>query len=533
VIGLTVIGKGESVRLPISVTAGLLWLMSASSVMAGWQTDLARALDTEPGSEQDKLVAAIVRAEPEFGELAAYIAGIEFPAVETGHLVLDSALCLDDVERPWVLYVPSAYEPGTPSPLLVRLHGGVGRADITENPLGYAEEDEWLPTAEQQGWLVLYPFGQDGATWWDRVGMGNIRNLIHTVKRRYNVDDDRVWMAGFSDGASAGFTWAMVEPNDFAAVVALNGHLGVGSLDGDLPLYAVNLANTPIYAVTTYDDELYPSRVMRPTIEMALRAGADIFYRELAGTHDFTYAAEELPRITAFLVRHPRDPFPAGVVWEAGLPEFGACRWLAIDSVTTDEPAPWHKDYNVGLVDSRVTIGFIQDDGFDGEGVKVSRVVDGSAAEAMGLKDGDIIIKGDGLSIANMDDLLEFKSRLERGDTFDLTLRRGEGTKVLAGSLPGPENYYIFKREMPSGLVRAGCYGNRIAIETSRVGALTILVHPDMLNLDEPVSITWNGRLVYDDRVTPDLDYAVRNFLKTRDRKTLYLRSISLRLPEE
>ncbi len=82
-----------------------------------------------------------------------------------------------------------------------------------------------------------------------------------------------MWLGGFSDGASAAFLYGMVAPNDYAAFVALNGHMGVGSLDGNLPTYAPNLANTPVYAVTTFDDPLYPARVMRRTIEMAREAG--------------------------------------------------------------------------------------------------------------------------------------------------------------------------------------------------------------------------------------------------------------------
>jgi hypothetical protein len=361
--------------------------------------------------------------------------------------------------------------------------------------------------------------------------MANIRNLMRTVKRAYNIDDDRVWMAGFSDGASAGFTWAMVEPNYLAAVVALNGHIGVGSLDGDLPLYAVNLVNTPVYAITTADDGLYPSNLMRPTIEMALEAGADLIYRELAGQHEFSYAEEELPRLTNFLNRHPRDPFPARIVWEAGLPDYGACRWLTVDKILTGESEPWHSDFNCALVNERITIGFMSNDAFEGEGVKVGRVIEDTPAEEMGLQDGDIITVGGSISIADMDDLILFKAGLERGDDFRLTVERGEGTTVLTGRIPESENYNVFKRDMPSGLVIAHYMGNRIEIESSRVGAMSILVHPDMINLDEPLLVMWNGQVVHQEKVKPDPAYLIRNFLEDRDRSILYIAKISLEYP--
>jgi hypothetical protein len=307
----------------------------------------------------------------------------------------------------------------------------------------------------------------------------------------------------------------------------------VGSLDGDLPLYAGNLANTPLYAVTTEEDELYPSHMMGPTLEMAIRAGADMIYRSLVGRHEFSYSEEEMPRIVAFLLRHPRDPFPGKVTWEAGLPEFGACRWLEIDRITIEEPEPWHRDFNCAIVNERITIGFMSDDGFEGEGVRVDRVVEDTPAEEMGLADGDVIVKGGGMTIAGMEDLLEFKAGLSRGDAFELTVRRGEGTKVLAGKIPEPANYLVFKREVPSGLVEASCHRNRIEIESSRVGALSVLVHPDLINLDRSLTITWNGRVVYDKLVKPDLEFAIRNFIEHRDRRLIYAARISLEAGEE
>jgi predicted esterase len=490
------------------------------------RADLDALLEMPPGAERDQVIKDIVDAGPPWQEVAGHIRAIPFPEVATGETLLDSTLCIDGVVRPWVLYVPSGYDPQEPTPLLVRLHGGVGRASITDDPLGYAADDEFLPVAEARTWLLLYPFGQDGATWWDRVGMANIDDLIRRVKRGYNIDDDRVWMEGFSDGASAAYTHAMVYPSNYAAFVALNGHLGVGSLDGDLPLYAPNLRNSPLYAVTTKDDELYPSERMRPTIEMARRAGADILYRQLDGAHDFDYAAAELPRIADFLERHARDPFPHQIVWEAGDERFGRCRWFKIETITVGNPEPWHRDYNAALIDDRVTIGFVPGDSTDG--VAVGTVAEETAAEEMGLQGDDVIVGADDMEIHNMDDLIDFKSGLRRGDPFRLTVRRGEQLLTLTGQIPKIGQYYVFKRDVPSGLAKVSFAANRIEVESSRVGAFSVLVHPDMIRLDEVLTVVWNGQTVYDAMVEPSLEFMLRNFLANRDRKLLYVSGLSI-----
>ena len=133
----------------------------------------------------------------------------------------------------------------------------------------------------------MFPMGQAGATWWNEVGMTNISALVRRVKSGFNIDDDQVYLGGFSDGGSAGFLFAMTLPTDFAAFMALNGHMGVGSEDGGLPTYATNLFNSPIFATTTDRDQLYPTSMMERSIAMAEKAGAKIHYKRMKGEHSF------------------------------------------------------------------------------------------------------------------------------------------------------------------------------------------------------------------------------------------------------
>lgn len=509
----------------------VLLALTASLSARGWKSDLKNLIRTNSKTEQESLMGRILKSNPKWQEVTSYIKSMPFPEpAEKGKVILRKIMCIDGVERPWVLYVPSEYRPDTPTPLLVVLHGGVSRAKIIKDPVKYAQENPFTSLGEKKGWLLLYPFGQSGATWWDDVGMANIKNLIREVKRKYNVDDDRVWMGGFSDGASASFLFAMIDPTDFAAFVALNGHMGVGSLDGDLPTYATNFFNTPVYAVTTFHDPLYPSKKMRPTIEMANRAGGKIFYREHEGKHDFTYANEELPLIANFLERHIRDPFPSKIIWEAAEKRFGVSRWFAIDKVTTDEPAPWYKDYNVTLVDDRVTIGFFPDDTFKGPGVKVGKVIEKSPAEEMGMKAGDIIVKGDGIKIKNMEDIYRYKATIKRGDSLKITVLRDKKEITLNGRIPEPENYLLFKRELPSALAEVSFAANKIEIKASRLGAFRIFIHPDMIQLNQNLVILVNEKEVYNKKIKPDLEFLLRNFLKNRDRRLLYVAQVKVTL---
>jgi hypothetical protein len=271
---------------------------------------------------------------------------------------------------------------------------------------------------------------------------------------------------------------------------------------------------------------------MRPAIEMAREAGGDIFYRELPGTHSFDFADTELPRIAEFLWRHPRDPFPHHIVWEAAEPEFGRCRWFSIDRVAVADAADWHIDYNATLVDEMIAIGFMPDDSFEGPGVMVGSVVEGYAADSLGLKEGDIIVKAGELEIADIEDVSEFKSRLKRGDPVTLVVDRDGQAVTLAGNMPPPASYFVFKRERPAAKAIVDFAANHVDIKGSRLGAFSIFVHPGMFRLDEEVVITVNGEEVYRELVEPDLAFMLQNYLDNRDRQTLYVAKISVELQQ-
>lgn len=513
---------------------GLLGV-SAGPCGAGWREDLTTLLRSQDEVTTDALLERIVDAAPEWQEVAAELRAISFPLPDsTGSVFIDSMRCSDGVTRPYVTYLPSGYDPARPTPLLIYLHGGVSRRELPDDPRDYADAHPFLALAEEQTWVMIFPMGQENATWWDKVGIANVHAQLRTAKQRYNIDDDRVWMTGFSDGGSGSFGFAMLHPSEFAAFVPLNGHMGVSNLAGDLPTYAGNLANTPLHVINTDLDGLYPAARMRRTIEMALTAGADIRYREYVGIgHELAYAEEELPRIAQFLERHRRDPFPAQIDWEAADPDFGLCRWLRIDRVLPAEPAAWHTDVNMVLTDDRITVGFHAGEASDDEGVRVDKLADGETlAKEMGLAAGDLIVRGGQRRIRNLEELNEFKATLHRGDHVRLTVLRDGQHVELEGDLPAVETHYLFKRERPSAALRARFRANRLSIEGSRLGGITFLVHPDMVQLDQELVIEVDGRELFREVVIPNLEFMLRNFLTHHDRRLLYLALVRIDLAE-
>ncbi|MCK4305982.1 MAG: PDZ domain-containing protein [Candidatus Eisenbacteria sp.] len=517
----------------VMILVGFLLLIPCVPVSsrAEWREDLTTLIEARDTATTDDLMEKILKAAPSWEEAAAAIKAIAFPVPEqTGKAILDSIACLDGVTRPYVTYVPSHYDPSVPSPLLVCLHGGVGRKEIIDDPVEYAEQSPFLAYADEQSWLVLVPMGQNEATWWDNVGMENILNQVRHTKRHFNVDDDRVWMMGFSDGASGGFAFAMIKPSDFAAFVPLNGHMGVANRHGQMETYAANMANTPLHVINTDLDGLYPADRARKMIAMALQAGANIMYREYHGIgHEPTYASQENPRIARFLENHPREPLPPKIHWKSASKEYGLCRWFCIDKVLPVEAAPWHTDANLIVVDDRVTFGFYHDESYEGYGTKVSKLVDGETlARRMGLAEGDVITRCGNMQIGSIEDLSAFKRRVKRGDHVQVTVKRSGEKVQLEGNLPEISNRFLFERGAPCAAVRVRFLANRVCIEGSRLGGFTILVHPDMVQLEQELVVEINGSVAFAGKVEPDLEFMLRNFLANRDRKLLYVAQVNI-----
>lgn len=506
-----------------------LIITTTSLSHAGWQSDLDSLLKTDSKTAQDSLISAIVNAKPGWQDVSSYIKRISFPPMEKGKAILRQAICIDGVQRPWVVYVPSSYNPARNTPLLIILHGAVSRPNIRDNPLKYSEDYPFTALAEKQGWLLLYPYGQAGATWWDKVGIYNVMNQIRMTKRLYNVDDDRVWLGGFSDGGSAAYLLPMITPTDFAAFLALNGDLGIASRTGNIAAYPANLSSSFIYAVNTTEDDHFPASQVRKEIQFARKAGAQIFYKEYPGPHDFVYQSKEMPLFANYLERHARDPFTPQLSWETADPDWGQCRWIIIDSLTESAPSTWHKDINLTMVDSSIVLGFQLDTSYIGNGAQVGRMVGGgNLAVMLGLRPGDIITKVGNQVITNNAAFENTKNNIKRGQDFGVTVIRNGQEIPLACHVPEPASYELLAHNRLSGKVNATFAANRIDIESSRVGKIRVLIHQDMIRLDQPLIIRLNGKTVYNKVVKPDLEYLLRNFLEDRDRKLIYIARIEL-----
>ena len=109
--------------------------------------------------------------------------------------------------------------------------------------------------------IYVFPSGFSDAAWWHAHQVENILRVVDRLKRRYNVDESRIYLTGISDGGTGTYYMAMKDPTVWSAFLPLNGSikvLGNPAVRADGELYANNLANRPFYIVNGGRDPLYP-----------------------------------------------------------------------------------------------------------------------------------------------------------------------------------------------------------------------------------------------------------------------------------
>ena len=250
-----------------------------------------------------------------------------------------------------VVDVPAGYDPARQWPLRVQLHGGVGRPSpnavrpgprdnqpqVTGNP-GPGSTTRPANRIAGEPQIYAHPSGWADAQWWDVEQVDNILRLVDTLKRRYNVDESRIYITGISDGGTGVYYMAMKSPTLWASYLPLNGSIAVlrGAQNGaDGELYANNLINAPLYIVNGEQDPLYPVAHVETHVAWFRQMGVPFVFRPQAGAvHNTAWWPTERAPYEAFVHAHPRAAHPVSLTWETERADaFNRNRWLVIDGL--------------------------------------------------------------------------------------------------------------------------------------------------------------------------------------------------------
>lgn len=130
------------------------------------------------------------------------------------------------------VHVPETYRRGNETPLVILLHGLGASGQIQESYMRFR------PLLDEYGFLYAYPDGTRdlfGIRFWNATNAccdfyssgvddsGYLRDLIDEIRSRVDVDDDRIYLVGHSNGGFMSYRMACDHADLIAGIASLAG----------------------------------------------------------------------------------------------------------------------------------------------------------------------------------------------------------------------------------------------------------------------------------------------------------------------
>jgi predicted peptidase len=223
-------------------------------------------------------------------------------AAQTGFL--DRAITMHGETYRYQVYVPSDYTVQTKWPVIVSLHGNgdQGSDGMYQTNAAFAVRirDNRKPFPA----IVVFPQGKVGTRWlYPEMQELVLAELDRTIAE-FHIDATRVYLTGYSMGATGSYRLAYKWPARFAALVTVAGRVEPGAgyaaieIETDrrtnafvtapdpFAALAAGIQHIPIWIVHGDADEQVPVAQSRQLVSALQHARADVRYTELPGvTH--------------------------------------------------------------------------------------------------------------------------------------------------------------------------------------------------------------------------------------------------------
>ena len=152
---------------------------------------------------------------------------------------------VDGETREYLIYIPNSYDTIKSVPLLLNFHGFGGSANEFMN------DADMRSLAASYSFILVYPQGSslDGFSHWNACPIGGdnksdaddfgfVEAIINKVSSQYNIDVERIYSAGYSNGGMMAYGLANYRSDLIAAVASVSGAMldCIGSTSHPMPV---------------------------------------------------------------------------------------------------------------------------------------------------------------------------------------------------------------------------------------------------------------------------------------------------------
>lgn len=186
------------------------------------------------------------------------IFALSLPFLLFSQQTLTQSITHDGLQRDYILYVPATYTGDEAVPLVLNFHGYTSNA---KEQMGYGD---FRPIADTAGFIIVHPQGTllDGKTHWNVGGwtlaskiddVGFTAALIDSLSASYNINQNRIYATGMSNGGYMSFLLACQLSNKIAAIASVTGSMTIQTYDACDPQHP-----TPVMQVHGTKDGTVP-----------------------------------------------------------------------------------------------------------------------------------------------------------------------------------------------------------------------------------------------------------------------------------
>lgn len=165
--------------------------------------------------------------------ILASIFALFLAANSFGQQTINAMIMHGGIQRDYILYVPANYTGSESVPLLFNFHG------YTSNALQQMWYGDFRPIADTAGFIIVHPEGTIDGTGnthfnvgWGGSSVDDVGftvALIDELAANYNLDEDRVYSTGMSNGGFMSFKLACELSDRIAAIGSVTGSMTLGS----------------------------------------------------------------------------------------------------------------------------------------------------------------------------------------------------------------------------------------------------------------------------------------------------------------
>lgn len=194
----------------------------------------------------------------------------------------------------YVVYVPRDYDPRTPLPAIMFLHGQGESGSDGQKMIAQGIGTNILWNAARWNCIVIMPQKPDPEKQWEDYDR-QVMAMLEVTRHEYSIDPTRIALTGLSQGGHGTWTIGAAHPDVWCSLAPICSYAG----DADPKEIAAKVKDIPVWCFHGDADDVVPPSKATVILDALKAAGAtprfSLYPKVNHGSWDRAYAEPELP----------------------------------------------------------------------------------------------------------------------------------------------------------------------------------------------------------------------------------------------